>query len=112
MRRFLYMPRDNTIEPIESEEPKTLGELARRMDMRFDALAVLASEHFGTLYERIDRVEKRVDPLAADFESWKIEARTRFDQLDLRTFPRPLDREDLESRVAYLEKKLGIESGR
>jgi uncharacterized protein (UPF0335 family) len=106
------MPRDNTIEPIESEEPKTLGELARHMDMRFDALAALATEHFGTLYERIDRLEKRVDALAADFEYWKVEARGRFDQLELRTFPRALDREDLESRVTYLEKKLGIESGR
>jgi hypothetical protein len=48
----------------------------------------------------------------ADFSTWKIEARSRFDQLELRTFPRALDREDLESRVAYLEKKLRIESGR
>ena len=47
-----------------------------------------------------------------ELREFKNEAREEFAQLKQRTFPRQIDKEDLEARVKYVEEKLGIESGK
>jgi hypothetical protein len=75
---------------------------------RFDAI----DQGFESLAHRVEKIETRLERSEKDDKTFRAEMRAAFDRLEARTFPAPLDREDLEARVAYLEKKLHIHSGK
>jgi len=66
----------------------------------------------GSLEVRIDAIAKHSETILDDLRVFKDETIERFDELSSRTFERSIDREDLESRVLYVENRLGIVSGK
>jgi hypothetical protein len=53
-----------------------------------------------------------LEAFAQVVREFKAETRQSFERLEARVFPGPNDREDLEARVSYIEKKLDIKSGK
>jgi hypothetical protein len=87
-------PRD---EHIEASVAKTLREI---------------ETNTRNLHHWAERVDAHLGGLAQSLIDLRHEVQEQRAYLEARSFPGTLDREDLEARVAYIEKKLGIQSGK
>jgi hypothetical protein len=70
-----------------------------------DTLAALVKHGF-------EKQAQDLEALAQVVREFKSEIRESFKKLEPRAFVGPHDREDLEGRVSYIEKTLGIQSGK
>lgn len=81
-----------------------------------DTLAVLMQDGLEALRKEIRQVdlglreEMRVS--RKETREFQSEVREQFEKLEERAFPTSYDREDLEARIALIERKLNIESGK
>lgn len=96
----LFVEIDKRFKKIEARLDK-IEERLDKIEVRLDKIEA-----------RLDKVEARLDGLESELRSFKAETREAFLALESRIFPNPIDREDLEARVSYIEKKLKIKSGR
>ena len=71
---------------------------------------------FNSIDEKIDNlrleVKTEIQEFRTEFNNFRKETHEHFDSLEERIFPTSNDREDLEARVSYIEKKLKIKSGK
>jgi len=78
--------------------------------MTIDKLAGMTKRGFDRIDERFDRVDERFEKIDERFEN--VNARLDVIEGDLKEIKeekvRPIDFEDLKSRVELLEKKAGI----
>lgn len=103
----LLLEVDKRFKKIEAR----LDKIEERLDKIEDRLAKVEIR-LDKIEVRLDKIEARLDGLESELRAFKAETRAAFEALESRVFPNPIDREDLEARVSYIEKKLKIKSGR
>ena len=90
------------------KKPITTQEIYAFLVARFETI----DARFEKMDKRFETIEGQLDGLRTVLRAFKDESRASFEALSERTFARPIDREDLEARVKYIEKKLRINSGK
>ncbi len=88
-----------------------------RLAIREELASVIANtaelkRDVANLHVRVSALEANYANFRDEFSSFRLETKRNFEELKARAFPRPIDREDLEFRVKYIEKHLGITSGK
>lgn len=104
--------------------------MVRKKKITIDALAAMVQRvfeetakkvDFDSLHGKVDSLRGDVDSLRVELQEFKQETRENFDHVHARlgTIERDVkdvvhkdEFEDLMARVKYLEKKMGIESGK
>lgn len=98
----------------------------KHSETTLDSLAQMMAKGFEWVATRFDEIDRKLDALdqglkktnagltAVDktLREFKTETRRSLQDLEERAFSSPHEREDLEGRVSYIEKKLGIQSGK
>jgi hypothetical protein len=97
-----HMNTENTLKPT------TIPQLVDFLGIKFNAI----DQRFDNFHLQFLEFKQEMYSFKTEMSEFKKEARERFDNLEERIFPTSNDREDLEARVSYIEKKLKIKSGK